>query len=305
MALPKITIVTPSYNQAQFLEETILSVLDQRYPNLEYMIVDGGSTDGSVDIIRKYERHLAWWVSEQDRGQPHAINKGLERATGDIFAFLNSDDLYTPGALRTAAQVLADRTVAMVCGKCRYIDAEGKDLDEYPFVADLDFRRFIEINGIPQPSVFVRMEVCRRVGYFDEALQHAFDYDYWFRAQQLGWTFRMIPEVLSLYRLHASSKTTLAKRKQDEDIASVHQRALASADTDGLSHGEFRRLAARFCRRVAIEHYAWASDYGAALWFMRRALRLDPMVCDLKSMKVLLKALFRVPPPRPTAQSAP
>src|SRR6266550_5897057 len=104
----KISIVTPSFNQGQFIEETIRSVLDQNYPNLEYLVIDGGSTDQTIDIIHKYETHLSYWESEQDRGQVHAINKGLARATGDIFAFINSDDIYFPGTFATVARYFAD-----------------------------------------------------------------------------------------------------------------------------------------------------------------------------------------------------
>ena len=101
---PKISIVTPSFNQGQFIEETIRSVLDQDYPNLEYLVIDGGSTDQTIDIIRKYETQLSYWESEKDRGQVHAINKGLARATGDIFAYINSDDIYLPGTFATVAK---------------------------------------------------------------------------------------------------------------------------------------------------------------------------------------------------------
>src|SRR5258708_1539817 len=114
---PKLSIVTPSYNQGQFLEETILSVLDQKYANLEYIIIDGGSTDESVEIIRRYAKHLAFWVSEKDRGQVHAINKGIAKTTGDIFGFINSDDVYLPGAFNTVVDHFENNPATeWVCG---------------------------------------------------------------------------------------------------------------------------------------------------------------------------------------------
>src|SRR5258706_6083465 len=127
IAFPRISIVTPSFNQAAYVDATIRSVLDQRYPNLEYIVVDGGSTDGSVDIIRRYEDRLTYWVSEPDRGQADAINKGLARATGEIRAYLNSDDLYLPGALlRVAAEYRAHPDADIICGVCRVIDEHGR-----------------------------------------------------------------------------------------------------------------------------------------------------------------------------------
>src|SRR5882724_9660763 len=115
---PKISVVTPSFNRGRFLEETILSVLNQNYANLEYIIIDGGSNDETVEIIRRYEDRLAYWISEKDRGQAHAINKGLEKATGDIFAFINSDDLYLPGAFRAVAEYFREHpSCEWLCGE--------------------------------------------------------------------------------------------------------------------------------------------------------------------------------------------
>src|SRR5690242_3711403 len=124
--LPKISIITPSFNQAAYIEQTIKSVLDQDYPNLEYIVIDGGSSDGSVEIIRKYENRIAFWVSEPDNGQAHAINKGLARATGDIIAYLNSDDYYLQGALKQVADLSNRRSdLDLLHGRCRVVDQHG------------------------------------------------------------------------------------------------------------------------------------------------------------------------------------
>src|SRR5262249_46923914 len=128
---PRITIITPSFNQAQFFEQTIASVLDQNYPNLEYIIIDGGSQDHSVEIIRKYDHRLAYWVSEKDRGQTHAINKGLERATGDIIAYLNSDDFYLAGTLHRVAEYFQQHPdVDLLHGRCRTVNVNGEKIGE-------------------------------------------------------------------------------------------------------------------------------------------------------------------------------
>ncbi len=124
--LPKITIITPSFNQGNFLEQTILSVLDQQYPNLEYMVIDGGSRDASVSIIRRYEKHLAYWVSEKDAGQSDAINKGLRRATGQVINWLNSDDYYEPRTLFTVAEHFGEPGTRVLCGRSRLFRGSGQ-----------------------------------------------------------------------------------------------------------------------------------------------------------------------------------
>ncbi|MCC6730585.1 MAG: glycosyltransferase [Chthonomonadales bacterium] len=296
---PRISVVTPSYNQADFLEETIQSVLNQEYPNLEYMIIDGGSTDGSVDIIRRLEDRLAWWVSEKDRGQAHAINKGLERATGDVFAFLNSDDLYTAGALRRVGAAFRENPPALLYGKCRYVDAEGAPMDEFPFHPALDLETVLADNLLPQPSAFVRMDVCREVGRFDETMHYAFDHDYWVRAMLRGYRLSALPELLSLYRLHPSSKTQTSRSHFDADMEKVHGRVRA----ESLPPARRRRLrsaSARFYRRLAFENYAWEADLRASVRYFARMIAADPRACDVRAVKVFARCCLRIAPPRRT-----
>lgn len=207
---PKISIITPSYNQGQFLEETILSVLNQNYPNIEYIIIDGGSTDNSVEIIKKYEKYLAYWVSEKDRGQTHAINKGLKRATGDILSYLNSDDIYLSGALVKIAEFFENNPrIDIVYGDCYIINERGALVKKKKEIA-FDYLMGCMIGFgiiIIQPSTFFKKGAVGDVGYFNENLHFVMDANYWFRCTQKGLTFKHIPRFLSGFRWHYDSKT--------------------------------------------------------------------------------------------------
>ncbi len=166
--IPLVSIVTPSFNQAQYLEKTIQSVLNQDYPNLEYIVIDGGSTDGSVEIIKKYENQITHWVSEPDQGQTDAINKGFEVATGEILAWLNSDDLYYPNAIKDAVDYLVDKPlVSMVYGDCDFIDGFGQVFGKFD-ARQTNYKRLMRGNGnIPQPAAFWRKDLWDKVGPLD------------------------------------------------------------------------------------------------------------------------------------------
>ncbi len=210
--LPRVSIITPSYNQAQFLEETVLSVISQDYPHIEYIVIDGGSSDGSVDIIRKYENRLAYWVSEPDRGQAHAINKGWRRATGDIVAYLNADDVYTPDAITAAVRaLLANPEACMVYSDALFINEHGKIRKKYKAVP-FDIHRTIESNDgfIPQATAFIRGYALDSIGLLDEGLHMVMDYDLWVRLG-LRYPVTFLPGVyLAKVREHSSAKSTAA-----------------------------------------------------------------------------------------------
>lgn len=206
---PRVTVITPSLNQAEFLEQTIRSVLLQGYPNLEYIVMDGGSSDGSLAVIEKYAPHLARWDSRPDRGQGHAINKGLRQSTGEILCWLNSDDYYLPGTLQVIAEALAAGTGAYaVAGHCLVVYADGRpphrSVGRFEGLERL--LRFWKGYHMHQPSIFWRREVFEQVGYLDESQYFIIDFDYWVRIAR-HFDFRNIDRELSCATRHADAKT--------------------------------------------------------------------------------------------------
>lgn len=218
MATPtKISIVTPSYNQAKYLEKTILSVLGQEYPELEYFLMDGGSTDGSVEIIRKYADRVSHWQSGKDGGQAAAIFEGFERSTGDILGWLNSDDLLLPGALATVAEYFASHpAVEYAAGGCVQIDQDGEIMRDratgmpiFNMGTEITFRQLLYYGcAFNQPASFWRREAFFAVGGFDRGLRHCFDYDMYFRLAMRGPGGR-IPRLLAAFRMHPENKSTV------------------------------------------------------------------------------------------------
>src|SRR5258705_4427780 len=202
----KLSIVTPSFNQGRFLEETILSVLNQGYENLEYIVIDGGSSDESVSIIKRYEDRLSYWVSEKDRGQVHAINKGLERATGDFFAFINSDDVYLPGTFNAAMSYFEQhRDVEWLCGDT-VMFGDGHDTSLVKAVVPKSAAHCLSwAYKAPQPGHFWRTDIVR--SGFNERWNYDFDHDMYVRLLLAGHTSQYLPLAFAAYRLHEVSKT--------------------------------------------------------------------------------------------------
>lgn len=244
---PKVSIITPSYNQGKYLEATIQSVLAQDYPNIEYFIVDGGSKDNSVEIIQKYADRLDWWVSEKDKGHADALNKGFERATGEILAWLNSDDVYaSPSVVSEAAAYLkAHPETGMVYADARVIDDAGKVIGQFP-ARQTDYRRMLRGSvHIPQATTFFRADLYRKVGPLSLSLFFGFDYDLWVKLAKIS-EIRYLPRHWADFRLHGSGKSIVNDDRCYPDMIRVREREVGR----GLSWLHLRYAA----RRI---FYAW------------------------------------------------
>ena len=209
-SFPKISIITPNYKGEKYLEKTILSVLNQNYPNLEYIVIDGGSTDNSIEIIKKYESQITFWVSEKDKGQSEAINKGFKKATGDIIAFINSDDFYEPNIFNSIAAIFQDKSIDAINGNCRFIYASKIIPEHIDYSGDINTRRMLKYWKPyfcpPQPSIFIRKSVLDAVGYLDESLNFSMDLDLWLRIAY-KYNFKYVNELYSNYLIHDESKS--------------------------------------------------------------------------------------------------
>lgn len=221
---PLVSIVTPSYNQARFLKATIESVLNQSYPNIEYIIIDGGSQDGSVELIEEYADQLAFWVSEKDQGQTDAINKGFARAKGEILAWLNSDDTYNPDAVAKAVAYLQQHPeVGLVYGDTDFIDEHGDVLGRFPAAQTSHQRIRRGYVHIPQQAAFWRADLWQQVGPLDPSFYFAMDYDLWVRLSAVS-EIRYVPGVWANFRLHGDSKTIQDDDRCWPEMVRIHRR---------------------------------------------------------------------------------
>ncbi len=272
----RISIITPSYNQAAFLEATMQSVLGQGYPDLEYIVVDGASTDGSREIIRRYAGQLAWWVSEPDGGQAEAINKGFARASGEVVAWLNSDDLYRPGALqRVAAAFAADPSLGMVYGDVDSIDAEGRVFHRQQF-APYGLADLMAFRIISQPAVFVRREALVAAGYLDAGYHFLLDHHLWLRIAART-KIRYLPHTLAAARYHTAAKNVARAAEFGREAF----RIVAWMQDDPLLAARFRANRRRIlagAHRLDGFYLVEAGRYAAGLRAYARAFFWHPPV---------------------------
>jgi glycosyltransferase involved in cell wall biosynthesis len=269
-----VSIVTPSYNKGTFIEETILSVMNQTYPNIEYIVTDGCSTDGTLDILRRYEDRLKW-ISEPDKGQSDAINKGWGMAKGEILAYLNADDTYMPWAIEEAVKYLAGHPSAgMVYGDCNIINGDSQLVG--PCVEPrFDFVELL--CGwciIPQPAAFIRRQVIDEVGYLDTSLHMGMDYDLWIR---IGFKFEMahIPKVLANFRMCPGTKSVDSGHRSIDDHLLIINRLFSDPELPQ----EWRRLERRVYSGAHFIHavnHASRHQIREALLQAAAAVRLHP-----------------------------
>jgi glycosyltransferase involved in cell wall biosynthesis len=239
---PLVSIITPSYNQANFLPETIESVLSQDYPNIEYIIVDGGSNDDSVEIIQQYSGKLSWWVSEPDQGQTDAINKGFAHASGEILAWLNSDDTYQPGAIHQAVEtLLAHPEVAMVYGDANLINEYGNIIGRFP-ARQTDLQKLLRgFVHIPQQTTFFPARVWLQVGPLDPTIHFAMDYDLWVRMAKLA-PLLYVPLLWANFRLHGEGKSVYLDERCYPEMIKISRREGAKKVSGLILRWYLRRL---------------------------------------------------------------
>ncbi len=240
-ATPLVSIVTPSYNQAAFLEQTLRSVLEQDYPAIEYLVVDGASSDGSVAIIERYAHRLAWWVSERDGGQAEAINKGLARCRGEIVAWLNSDDLYLPGTVTAAVAALqANPQAGMVFANMLAIDGAGETINVLRY-GDWGLAELMQFQIIGQPAVFMRRAALEQAGLLDLNFHLLLDHHLWLRMAQVA-PIRYVDQTWSAARYHAGAKNIAQARAFGQEAYAIVDWMPRQPRLERLFHDLQRRI---------------------------------------------------------------
>ena len=275
MIYPSLTVVTPSLNQAQFLGKTLDSVLAQEYPRLDFVVMDGGSTDGSLDILVAYENRIRYF-SETDRGQSEAINNGWRRSQGEIIAWLNSDDILYPGALNVVGEFFASHPeVDLVYGAGDFIGCEGHVICSYP-TREWNYSTLVRNgeNFLLQPAVFMRRSLLERVGYLNEGLSYVMDFDYWLRAG-FQCTVVYLPVKLAALRLHHASKSLAQTAGFSNELILIYRNLFTTTDLPSPMRALEREAMSSIYHRASDIHF-WAGDVPAARYFAWRSFCFRP-----------------------------
>jgi len=282
---PTVSVITPSYNQSRYLEQTIRSVLEQNYPRLEYFVMDGGSTDASVEIIRRYENRLAGWVSEPDRGQADAINKGFRRATGEIIAWLNSDDVYQPGVIQKAVNAFAQHpAAAMIYGDVLSIDENSRPFNLQTFRA-FTLPDLMAFNIISQPAVFMRRAALEQAGFLDPTYHLLLDHHLWLRMARLA-PLIYLPETLAAARYHAEAKNLSRTADFGREALRLVEWMRADPQFSALFEQNRRRILAG-AHRLNAFYLLDGGFYADSLAAYARAFRYNPGVVLRESHRIL------------------
>jgi len=259
---PRVTIVTPSFNQAGFLEETIRSVLLQAYPDIEYLVMDGGSTDGSVEVIKKYAHHFAYWVTQKDRGPADALRQGFERATGTVLAYVNSDDVFLPGAIHNLVRHLQKTKADVVYGNGYWVDHEMHIVAERRLTPFSRLAYFYGGADLQQPATFWTKRIYQAVGGMDSAYQCAFDLDLFARFASKGAKFSHLRRFIACCRLHPEQKTEVLFKTSQKETAAIRARYAAFP---------VRSLTGSLLRNIGrIQRMLWYLLQGDGLWLLSR-----------------------------------
>lgn len=289
--MPLVSIVTPSFNQASYLEQTIQSVLDQDYADIEYLVIDGGSTDGSVDIIKKYASRLAYWVSEKDAGQADAINKGMARAKGEIVAWLNSDDYYLPGTVAAAVKAFDENPdVVLVYADMLAVDEHGKTFNTLCY-RQLTLEDLLSFQIIGQPAVFMRRDAFERVGGLDLDYHLLLDHHLWLRIACLGKILH-VPQIWAAARYHAAAKNRAQAAAFGKEAFRILDWAKTYQPTANLLSRISRRATAS-AHRVNARYLLDGGQPAASLAAWTRALFIHPPTA-LARLNLLGSALLNL-----------
>ncbi len=289
-SLPTISVVTPSLNQCEYIDAAVDSVLEQVYPALDYLLLDGGSTDGALEILASYGERLNW-ISEPDIGQAAAVNRGWRGSRGDILGWLNSDDCYMPGALQLVGEYFHTHPhVDMIFGDCDLIDDRGRTIGKYETRA-FDYPDFLRkaVNYIPQPAVFLRREMLEKVGYLSEHLHYVMDFEYWLRAG-LVCQVEYLPIKLAALRVHQEAKSLVGLSELARELVEIYN-AYFSANDIPESLLEFKQEALAHVNYRAADCAFWYGDSNLARQFLLSSWMHGNRRVDRLSLCVLIGKL--------------